>query len=68
MALADVPRQARRLVRWQAKRKLVPTLRFKAPLRVGPPPGHRRIPVHSVDLVLAELHGLALGALQPDTS
>jgi hypothetical protein len=67
-ALDDLPRQARRLARWRARREKVPSLRFRSPLRPGRPPGHRRIPVHDVDRVLAECHGLARDALAPDTS
>jgi hypothetical protein len=67
-ALGDVPRQARRLARWRARRQTTPHLKFKLPLRPGPPPGHRRKPVHVVDEVLAECHGLAFDALRLDTS
>jgi hypothetical protein len=68
LALDDLPRQARRLVRLRAKREKLPSLRFKSPLRPGRPPGHRRIPVHEVDHLLAECHGLARDAMAPDTS
>jgi hypothetical protein len=68
LALDDLPRQARRLVRLRARREKVPDLRFKSPLRPGRPPGHRRIPVHEIDRVLAECHGLAWDAMAPDTS
>jgi hypothetical protein len=68
LALEDLPRQARRLVRLRARREKVPDLRFKSPLRPGRPPGHRRRPVHEIDHVLAECHGLAWDALAPDTS
>jgi hypothetical protein len=67
-ALEDLPRQARRLARWRFKRANVPSLKFKSPLRPGPPPGHRRKPVHEVDEVLIECHGLARDALKLDTS
>jgi hypothetical protein len=67
-ALGDLPRQARRLARLRLRRENVPSLKFKSPLRPGPPPGHRRKPVHEVDEVLAECHGLAWDALRPDTS
>jgi hypothetical protein len=66
-ALDDLPRQARRLVRLRAKRAEKPGLRFTSPMRPGRPPGSRRIPVHDVDRVLAECHGLASHALEPDT-
>jgi hypothetical protein len=67
-ALNDLPRQARRLARWRLKREKVPSLKFKSPLRPGRPPGHRKRPVHEVDEVLTECHGLARDALRLDTS
>jgi hypothetical protein len=68
LALDDLPRQARRLVRLRLRRENVPSLKFKSPLRPGPPPGHRRKPNHEVDELLIECHGLAWDALKPDTS
>ena len=67
-ALEDLPRQARRLARWRSKREKVPSLKFRSPLRPGPPPGHRKKPTHEVDEVLIECHGLAYDALRLDTS
>jgi hypothetical protein len=67
-ALDDLPRQARRLVRWRVRREKAKAPRFKSPLRPGHPPGYRRKPVHAVDDVLAECHGLACDAIRPDTS
>ena len=67
-ALEDLPRQARRLARWRLRRENVPSLKFKSTLRPGPPPGHRRKPVHEVDEVLIECHGLARDVLKLDTS
>jgi hypothetical protein len=67
-ALEDLPRQARRLARWRLRREKVPSLKFKSPLRPGRPPGYRRKPVHEVDEVLIECHGLACDAMKPDTS
>ena len=67
-ALKDLPRQARRLARWRLRREKVPSLKFRSPLRPGYPPGYRRKPVHEVDEVLSECHGLACDALKPDTS
>ena len=67
-ALEDLPRQARRLARWKVRREKVPSPKFKSPLRPGHPPGYRRKPVHEVDAVLIECHGLACDALKPDTS
>jgi hypothetical protein len=68
LALEDLPRQARRLARWRVKRENMPNPKFKSPLRPGRPPGYRRKPVHEVDEVLAECHGLAFDAMKPDTS
>ena len=67
-ALNDLPRQAKRLARWRLRRENVPSLKFKSPLRPGPPPGHRKRPVHEVDEILIECHGLARDALRLDTS
>ena len=68
LALENLPRQARRLVRLRARREKAPNLRFRSPLRLGRPPGHRKRQVHAVDHVLADCHGLACDALAPDTS
>jgi hypothetical protein len=68
LALEDLPRQARRLARWRVRREKAQSPKFKSPLRPGRPPGYRRKPVHEVDEVLAECHGLACYAMQPDTS
>jgi hypothetical protein len=68
LALEDLPRQARRLARWRVRRENAKTPKFRSPLRPGHPPGYRRKPVHEVDEVLAECHGLACDALKPDTS
>ncbi|MGE3832703.1 MAG: hypothetical protein AB7F76_17055, partial [Parvibaculaceae bacterium] len=67
-ALDDVPRQARRLARWRARREKAKAPKFRSPLRPGHPPGYRRKPVHPVDDVLIECHELAWDALRPDTS
>ena len=68
LALEDLPRQARRLARWRVKRENAQSPKFKSPLRPGHPPGFRRKPVHEVDEVLIECHGLAFDAMKPDTS
>ena len=67
-ALADLPRQARRLVRWRMRQEKAPDPSFKSPLRSGRPPGHRRRAVHQVDELLSECHWLARYAGVPDTS
>ncbi len=68
LALDDLPRQARRLARWRVRRENAKAPKFKSPLRPGPPPGYRRKPIHEVDEVLIECHGLAWDAMRPDTS
>jgi hypothetical protein len=74
-ALNDLPRQARRLARWKARRDLA--LKSKAPFkpmritpfRPGLPPGWRQRSIHPVDDVLRECHGLAFHAVNgPDSS
>ena len=71
-ALEDLPRQARRLVRWQAKRDAAlkahhPTR--MSPIRPGLPPGWRDRKIHEIDTVLRECHGLANDLLNaPNTS
>ncbi len=71
-ALADLPKQARRLARWQAKRAVerVETGKYIAPIRPGTAPGHRAHGKREVDFVLGNCHALALYALHdpPDTS
>jgi len=67
-ALADLPRQARRLARWRMRQERSPNPSFKSPLRPGRPPGHRRRAVHQVDELLSECHWLAHYAAMPDTS
>ncbi len=71
-ALSDLPKQARRLARWQARRDEL--LRSKSkPTRIsifrpGLPPGWRQRSIHDVDDVLRECHGLAIYAVNgPDT-
>jgi hypothetical protein len=68
LALDDLPRQARRLVRWRARREKAQSPKFKSPLRPGPPPGRRKRQIHEVDEVLADCHALAWDAMKPDTS
>jgi hypothetical protein len=68
LALDDLPRQAKRLVRWRQRRKAAPEMKFLSPLRPGHPPGYRRKPMHEVDEVLIECDRLAWDAMKPDTS
>ena len=67
-ALEDLPRQAKRLVRWQQRQKASPWPKSTSPLRTGHPPGYRRRPIHEVDEVLADCDFLACEAMKPDTS
>ncbi len=67
-ALDDLPRQARRLVRLQQRRKAAPYPKFLSPLRPGHPPGYRRKHIHEVDEVLADCDFFACEAMKPDTS
>ena len=70
-ALDNLPRQARRLIRWQTKRDAAlkahrPT--GMGPVRPGLPPGWRERRIHEIDEVLKECHGLANDLLNaPDT-
>ena len=82
-ALDDLPRQALRFARWQARKTRSaslqqlpgagPRIRRVWPLRPGRPPGRHPArgcrPAHAVHAVLTDIHGLALWALEPaDTS
>jgi hypothetical protein len=68
LALENLPRQARRFRRWQARRERMTNPNFRSPLRPGPPPGYRKRPRDEVDLVLTECHALAWDALREDSS
>ncbi len=68
LALEDLPRQARRLVRCQERRRASPEYKELTPLRSGRPPGYRRKPVHEVEEILAECDFLAWEAMKPNTS
>ncbi|MEQ1520893.1 MAG: hypothetical protein ABL936_06450 [Aestuariivirga sp.] len=67
-ALADLPLQARRLVRWRMRQEKSENPSFKSPIRPGRPPGHRRRAVHEVDELLSECQWLASYAGMADTS
>ena len=67
-ALADIPRQAKRLVRWRMREEKLENPSFKTPIRPGRPPGHRRRAVHLVDELLSECDWLAFRAAMADTS
>ena len=68
LALDDLPRQAKRLVCWQQRRKASPWPKSTSPLRTGHPPGYRRKPIHEVEEVLVACDWLAFEAMKPDTS
>jgi hypothetical protein len=68
LALDDLPRQARRMARWRVRREAAKAPKFRSPLRPGPPPGHRKRPIHPIDEILADCHWLARDAMKPDTS
>jgi len=60
-ALQDIPKQAKRMVRAEARRRLArPGPRRVGPLRGGYPPGHRKRHIHEVDGILYECHALAM--------
>ena len=67
-ALEDLPRQARRYARWQAKPADARRPQLASALRRGSPPGHRNKPIHQVDEILTECDWLARQAPMPDTS
>ncbi len=64
-ALEDLPKQARKLARWEAKREVgrAQTGKFMRAMRPGTPPGHRVKHTHPVDMILSDCHALALYAL-----
>lgn len=67
-ALADLPRQARRLARLRARRQAAFPAPPRSPLRLGRPPGWRKRPEREVDRLLRECNLLAHDALRSDTS
>jgi hypothetical protein len=67
-ALEDLPRQVKRLLRWEARRNKMKIPKFTSPLRPGWPPGYRKRRRHEVDAVLRECRWLAKDAFKPDTS
>lgn len=67
-ALEDLPRQARRYVRWRERPFAARRPRFAMTLRPGRPPGHRKKPIHAVDSILTECDWLARNVPVSDTS
>ncbi|MFO0994280.1 MAG: hypothetical protein U1E67_20375, partial [Hyphomicrobiales bacterium] len=69
-ALQDIPRQAMRLARWEARPKEERRPERWSSLRSGPPPGFRQRNIHELDDILKECHWLARSIYPPldDTS
>jgi hypothetical protein len=71
-ALENLPAQAKRLARWQARLAKTQPPAAKPPLRPGPPPGFRQKPQQEIDWLLWECRLLAIDRLAeapiPDTS
>jgi hypothetical protein len=67
-ALEDIPKQAKRLARWKARRRRQAKTRlvFTIPLRAGPCPYLPREPQHEVEEILKECHHLAWEVKVPD--
>lgn len=68
LALDTLPRQAKRLARWQARRAAMAGAKSRAPLRPGRPPGYCEKPIEDIDRVLRECHALARDVLNENTS
>ena len=67
--LDDLPKEAKRLMRFEARREMAPPGPGRRPaLRLGFPPGHRQRRIHEVDEVLAETRLLIRYALKPAPS
>jgi hypothetical protein len=74
-ALNDLPRQARRLARWKARRELARKAEVRKPGRMSPmrpgfAPGYHRTDQREIDGILADCHYFAREAWEwkPDTS
>ncbi len=71
-ALADLPRQAKRLARWRLKRANISHLKMRYPMRQGRPPGYRKKKTREIDTILYDCHHFAWLAInnpdKPDTS
>ena len=67
-ALQNLGREAKRLARWQARRKAMENPKFTSPIRPGPPPGNNKGSNSEIDLILRECHGLAFNVLKVDSS
>ena len=67
-ALGNLRREAKRMVRWRARRIRMGQPKFSSPIRPGPPPGNNKHSKADIDSVLRECHGLAWDVLTEDTS
>ncbi|MFN0190595.1 MAG: hypothetical protein ACKVP5_01280 [Aestuariivirga sp.] len=69
-ALEDLPRQAKRYLRWRARRENISKKRliYTNPIRPGPPPYIHKKPQHEIEDVLRDCHWLAWEARHLDTS
>jgi hypothetical protein len=70
LALGDLPKQARRLLRWKARRAALAAQRpiLTSPLRPGRAPYLPKVLIRNVDFVLERCHLLARDAARADTS
>ena len=68
LALENLPQQAIRMARWQAKRKTMDKPKFISPLRPGRPPGYRGELRSEIDFILKETHGLACDVIVENSS
>jgi hypothetical protein len=70
LALENLPRQAKRLRRWKARREKLSATRlvYTQPLRPGPAPYLPKTPFRDIDYVLERCHLLARDCLRADTS
>ncbi|NJM31341.1 MAG: hypothetical protein HC855_15780 [Rhizobiales bacterium] len=69
-ALGDLTHQARRFLRWKARRERLSKERliYTNPIRPGPPPYVHKKARHEVEEVLRDCHWLAWEARKLDTS
>ncbi|MFN0194323.1 MAG: hypothetical protein ACKVP5_20525, partial [Aestuariivirga sp.] len=69
-ALGDLTHQAKRLMRWRARREKLSKERliYTNPIRPGPPPYVHKKPQHEVEEVLRDCHWLAWEARKLDSS
>ena len=66
-ALDNLPREAKRLARWKARRALKKVGRL-SPFRPGFAPGYQRQNQREIDIILADCHHFAQDAWYADTS